>query len=200
MVEPRLDGGEDRRDAGAERDSGSMTEEDASTPRDAGSDAGQMPTMDSGPPEGCAGGPLELPIPDCRPTPVPNTGDPYADCVARINQLRFECQCLPPLGRWTGGESCADSHAEYDSTRPAHSGFRDGICANGGSAQNECPGWGSVPMTIDRCLQVMWDEGPGEPFSEHGHYINMTNTRFSEVACGFFTTASGQVWAIQNFR
>jgi hypothetical protein len=44
----------------------------------------------------------------------------------------------------------------------------------------------------------MWDEGPGEPFSEHGHYLNMSSTQFSKVACGFSTSGQG-VWANQNF-
>ena len=151
-------------------------------------------------PEGCEAGPLDAPMPDCRPEPLPSTGDPAEDCVRRINQLRMECQCLPPLARWTEGESCANEHAEYDSTRSPHSGFRDNICAEGGRGQNECPGWGSVEQTNSSCLQAMWDEGPGEDFQMHGHYINMTNSRHSEVACGFFTTDSGQVWAVQNFR
>jgi hypothetical protein len=74
------------------------------------------------------------------------------------------------------------------------------ICESGGNAQNECPGWPSIDSTVDRCLQAMWDEGPGEPFSEHGHYLNMSNRRFDRVACGFFETASGDVWAVQNFE
>jgi hypothetical protein len=52
----------------------------------------------------------------------------------------------------------------------------------------------------------MWDEGPPpvEPcddacFNEHGHYINMTNERYSKVACGFATNAKGEIWAVQNF-
>ena len=46
----------------------------------------------------------------------------------------------------------------------------------------------------------MWDEGPGEPFVEHGHYINMTNPDHSMVACGFYETPSGDVWSVQNFQ
>jgi hypothetical protein len=47
---------------------------------------------------------------------------------------------------------------------------------------------------------MMWDEGPGEPFSAHGHYINMSNTRYSEVACGFYETPDGKLWSVQNFQ
>jgi hypothetical protein len=150
--------------------------------------------------ESCDAGPLDGPLSNCAPEPLPSTGDPAEDCVRRINQLRWECQCLPPLERWTDAESCADQHAEYDSTRSPHAGFRDDICANGGFGQNECPGWGSTQNVIEVCLQSMWNEGPGEPFSEHGHYINMTNPRHSMVACGFYTTPDGQIWAVQNFQ
>lgn len=149
---------------------------------------------------GCSEGPLAAPIANCRPSVLASTGDPKEDCVRRINQLRWECQCLPPLQRWLEGESCADQHAEYDSTRSPHSGFRDRICSPGGFGQNECPGWSSVTQVISGCLQAMWDEGPGEPFSEHGHYINMTNPSYSMVACGFYETSGGNVWAVQNFQ
>lgn len=117
-------------------------------------------------------------------------------CVARINELRAT-ESLPPLDRWGSGESCADDEAEIDAeSGVAHSAFNQ--CEE--SAQNECPGWGSLDDIIDGCLQMMWDEGPGEPYSEHGHYINMSNSSYSEVSCGFFVTETGAVWAVQNFR
>jgi hypothetical protein len=159
----------------------------------------------SGAPNGGAGGgcPQNL---ACKLAAPPSTGDPVQDCVDRINQFRAECACLPPLARWTEGEACANQHAEYDSTRDAHSGFSDNICMNGGSAQNECPGWRSTTEVVSGCLQAMWNEGPppqskceGQCFQDHGHFINMTNTRFTKVACGFFTTSAGKVWSVQNF-
>jgi hypothetical protein len=148
----------------------------------------------------CNDGPLSAPISNCEPDALESTGDLYADCVNRINQLRWECQCLPPLERWTEAEGCADQHSEYDSTRPPHSGFSDNICSPRGYGQNECPGWNSPAQVVTGCLQLMWDEGPGEPFSEHGHYINMTNPEYSMVACGFFETPGGEVWSVQNFQ
>ena len=142
---------------------------------------------------------------DCTLSPPPSTGDPYQDCVDRINQFRAECACLPALERWTDGEDCANQMAEYDSTRSAHAGFSDGIC-EGGGAQNECPGWGSIEQVVDGCLQAMWSEGPppqdpcnGDCFQEHGHFINMTNERYTAVACGFYETSEGEIWAVQNF-
>jgi hypothetical protein len=147
----------------------------------------------------CSGGPLAAPIANCEPIPLPSTGDLREDCVRRINQLRWECQCLPPLQRWTEGEACAAEHAEYDSTQGPHAGFRDDICLPQAWAQNECPSWPSTAQIITGCLQMMWDEGPGEPYSEHGHYINMTNPSYSRVACGFYTSA-GRFWSVQNFQ
>lgn len=187
-------------------DDGTVTSSDDASSDDGGTSRRDAATSaaDVGPPpplEGCAGGPLELPLDGCRPAPLPSTGDPYEDCVRRINQLRWECQCLPPLTRWTEGESCADQHAEYDAEGAGpHGGFNDRICTPGGRGQNECPGWGSLDQVVGGCLQQMWDEGPGEPFSAHGHYINMTNPAHSRVACGFYTTDAGRVWAVQNFQ
>ena len=148
----------------------------------------------------CADGPLSAPIDGCTPSPVPDSGDFRADCVARINQLRWDCQCLPPLSRWSAGETCADEHAEYDSTRSAHAGFNDNICTPGGWAQNECPDWGSEASIVDGCLQRMWDEGPGSDVDVHGHYINMSNPSYTKVACGIYITGSGGVWSVQNFE
>ena len=149
----------------------------------------------------CDDGPLDAPLPDCTPTPVPDSGDFYADCVARINQFRWECQCLPPLERWTEGEDCADQQAEYDyGVNEAHAGIQARICENGGNAQNECPGYSPNFGIVDFCLQQMWDEGPGEDFNAHGHYINMSNTSFSQVACGLFTAPNGEIWSVQNFQ
>ena len=144
----------------------------------------------------------------CKPV-SPNTGDPYADCVARVNQFRA-CVCLPPLAQWTAGQACADQDAQYDSTQnTAHAGAQANIC-DWGNAQDECPDWGnSTPeKVIDGCLQMMFDEGPppagsctGTCYSQHGHYINMTGTSYRNgVACGFFTTSSGSIWATQNFK
>lgn len=148
----------------------------------------------------CDAGPLSAPIAGCQPAVVPDTGDFYADCVARINQLRWDCQCLPPLARWTEAEACADQQAEYDFNADSyHAGFTDGICSPGGSAQSECPGSRSLARVLESCLQGMWDEGPGEPYSEHGHYINMTNSEYSRVGCGQYVTPSGEVWAVMNF-
>jgi uncharacterized protein YkwD len=49
-------------------------------------------------------------------------------------------------------------------------------------------------------MQMMWDEGPGTPYSAHGHYINMTNTAYSRIACGFYYDRTAKtMWAAQDF-
>jgi hypothetical protein len=122
--------------------------------------------------------------------------DERQQCVERINAMRATLD-LSPLEQWISGERCADEQARDDSrTGIAHSAF--GSC--GESAQNECPGWPSTESIIDDCLQLMWDEGPGEDYSAHGHYINMTNSSYTRVVCGFHETSSGEVWGIQNFQ
>ncbi|MBI5501773.1 MAG: hypothetical protein HY907_16135 [Deltaproteobacteria bacterium] len=141
--------------------------------------------------------------PDCGGTPqvplVAGTGDleEYRQrCVEGINRYRATLG-LPPLGRWTDAEACTDGEARSDSeTGTAHGSF--GACRE--RAQNACPAYPTLESTVVLCLQQMWDEGPGEPFSEHGHFLNMSSTEFREVACGFFEMPNGEIWAVQDFR
>ena len=96
--------------------------------------------------------------------------------------------------------------AAYDAAmNTAHAGVTAKICTPSGS-QNECPGYSSNSQVISLCMQQMWDEGPpptssctGTCYEQHGHYINMTDPSVHRVACGFFTTSAGKVWAAQNF-
>ena len=196
---------------GLERNLDAGTTPDASIGNDAGPPDGGAGTGgnggvggnggtggDAGP---CANGPLATPIANCDPNPLASSGDVHADCVARINQFRWECQCLPPLTRWVDGEDCTDGNAEYDSVNGVHASFFDLPCGSGGRAQNECPGWPSNDDVINVCLQAMWDEGPedGNPDTINGHYESMASTSYTQVACGFYTTPSGDVWGVQNF-
>jgi hypothetical protein len=143
----------------------------------------------------------------CVPNAAPLSSDIHQDCVARINQFRTQCACLPALARWTDGEACADQMAEYDAMQDtAHAGFEAKICSSGQGGQNECPAYASNSQVISLCFQQMWSEGPGtqdpcdgQCFEDHGHFINMTTTSMTKVACGFYTTSSGKVWAVQNF-
>lgn len=130
--------------------------------------------------------------------------DPHQRCVDRINALRATVG-LGPLERWTEAEDCSDEQSKRDfEGAGAHGSF--GQCQE--SAQNTCPRWpGGVDAIIGGCLDAMWNEGPppqtpceGSCFQAHGHYINMTNTRYSRVACGFYIGPDGRVWSNQNFR
>jgi hypothetical protein len=130
-----------------------------------------------------------------------SASDPYdaaaEECVDEINSLRATLK-LPPYARWTEEETCAGGEAQTDSASGvAHSAF--GSCME--HAQDECPGWPGPPASmIDSCLMQMWAEGPGTDFSTHGHFINMSSTMYSKVACGYYTLADGSVWAAQNFQ
>ena len=117
------------------------------------------------------------------------------DCVDTINAYRATVG-LDPLGRALDMESCADEQAASDAqSGEPHGAF--GSC--GESAQNECPGYSGLDAILDSCLAQMWAEGPGDSFEEHGHYLNMTDTSYTEVACGFHVEGPGEVWAVQNF-
>ena len=126
-----------------------------------------------------------------------NPNDAAQLCVDQINVHRATLG-LPPYQRWTAAESCGDQQCQSDSqTGQAHGAF--GMC--GENAQNECPGWPGPPgAMIADCLQMMWDEGPGQDFQTHGHYINMSSTQYTKVACGFYTMPNGDVWAVQDFQ
>lgn len=141
----------------------------------------------------------------CKPV-APSTGDPYADCFARVNQFRA-CDCKPPLTRDTEGQACADQQVAYDAMKnSAHAGFGANICKPSFFAQNECPDSGSQQDTINGCAQQMYDEGPGptDPcdgacYQAHGHFINMTGN-YTKVTCGFAKDSSGKWWMVQNYR
>jgi hypothetical protein len=132
---------------------------------------------------------------DGNGTGLPRYEKERAACVDRINAFRAT-EGIAPLQRWTAEEDCVDLQAKSDSeTGQAHGAF--GNCHE--NAQDECPGWNSVQSTVDGCLQSMWDERL-DPTGQQGHYRNMSNTRATQVACGFYETPDGKVWAVQNFR
>jgi hypothetical protein len=132
-----------------------------------------------------------------------STTDAYAEarqhCVATINSYRATLS-LPPYAAWDDAptNACIDGQAKADAaSNTAHSAF--GHCQE--SAQDECPGWPGPPDSLlDGCLAAMWAEGPGTDFSQHGHYLNMSSTKYTKAACGFFETADGNYWAAQNFK
>ncbi|MGL1904188.1 MAG: CAP domain-containing protein [Fibrobacterales bacterium] len=130
----------------------------------------------------------------------PSDGDPYKDarllCVQKINSWRAT-EDKDAYARWEDGEACADRASQKEFVEgQSHVSFGD--C--GEWAQNLCPGWGTLDGVLGGCLLNMWNEGPGEPFSKHGHYLNMSNSTYTKVACGFYTDPNGKVWHVQNFK
>lgn len=163
---------------------------------------------------GSDGGPCTVNL-SCVLAAPASTGDIVQDCVNRINQFRTTCACLKPLARWTDGEACANMDSQYDAMQMVgHAGAMANIC-NWGDAQDECPGDPSNQYVVSMCLQQMWSEGPPPAgttiaqcespqmidtcYETHGHFINMSNPAVNKVACGFYTTSTGAVWAAQNF-
>jgi len=123
------------------------------------------------------------------------------ECMNFNNERRAELS-VSTLGRWTKGEACADSEALADQSGAGAHGSFDSC---GEYAQNTCPGWptdssmASHVQVLRRCMQSMWNEGPGEPYSAHGHYLNMNNADYSELACGF-SEVNGNLWVNMNYR
>ena len=170
-------------------------------------DSGPNPTQDSGtPPKTDSGSTKDSGTP---PPPVVDSGSPppvvdagssslQQHCVDKINQYRATLS-LPALARVPAKEACADGQSKTDAlANKAHSAF--GQCSE--FAQNECPGWptSNMQQSLDGCLQMMWNEGPGADFNTHGHYINMSSTKYTKVFCGFYDMGNGKFWSVQDFQ
>ena len=145
------------------------------------------------------------PDPDLNPGPIPDpdltpgpASDPYAAArmavVERINSYRVSIG-LWPLAHWAQIDACSDAQAQRDAAlNRIHASFGD--CDE--SAQNECARFQNIESILG-CLDYMWNEGPGEDWSQHGHYINMSNPAYTKVSIGFHTTPEGKIWCVQNF-
>ncbi len=147
-------------------------------------------------PQPAAPPPVAAPAPAPVPAAAGDTLAPIrARCVLRINEYRARVG-VAALGQRTDKESCVDAQARSDAqTRLAHGAF--GQCRE--SSQNECPGWpDALEIVVDRCLAMMFAEGPGSG-PEHGHYVNMTDPQVRSVACGVSRGANGEVWMIHDF-
>lgn len=119
-------------------------------------------------------------------------------CVDEINRYRATLK-LPPLSRSIAIEEYAAQGAQYDAgTGVSHSHFKAAPNYNLCNRENECPNWPldrtTIKSVIDRCLKMMWDEGPGG-----GHYENMRLAKYS-VGCGVFITNENKIWIIQDLK
>lgn len=144
--------------------------------------------------------PAPTPAPAPTPVPAPAVGAGQFErarqlCVQRTNEFRARVG-VGPVTRRADAEACGDAQARSDGiSRTAHGAF--GQCRE--RAQNECPGWDGDPETvIDRCLAMMFAEGPGDG-PAHGHYVNMTERKYTGVSCGFAAAPNGQLWVVQDF-
>lgn len=138
------------------------------------------------------------------PNLVPASRAAALDSVCRdaVNADRATLS-LVALKSWADSLPCISRQTDLDAaTGTAHAHF--GICAE--SAQNTCPGWPTdttftrEAATLKSCLASMWAEGPGSDYSTHGHYINMTNTGYTKVGCGFHTDDGATAWIDIDFR
>jgi hypothetical protein len=190
-------------DAGGSRDSGSKPTPpgdpvDASVPSDAST--GGQGGKDAG---GKGGGPKDSGSPpvDSGSSASTDAGDAITAarvlCVQIINQDRATLTPpSPALVEATAEESCVDQQAQADyEANTAHSAF--GKCKE--FAQDECPGWAGPPSSLmTGCLKAMWAEGPPAA-GQDNHWLNMSNAKYTKVACGFYQTPSGDWWATQDF-
>jgi Cysteine-rich secretory protein family len=167
------------------------------------------------------------PPPESGSSPAPDSDDEFDGlrqaCVDRINMYRATMS-LPALERETPEiEACSDLGAKQDadSNRPHSS---SGMCFEPpiyfGGGQNTCPslsvgGFGNATLesSLIRCIDQMWAEGPPPApttveqciddytgcFPRHGHWINMIQTMYKSVSCGFYRKPDGSYWGNQDF-
>jgi hypothetical protein len=139
--------------------------------------------------------PAPAPPPVAAPTPAPAAASPFERarqlCVTRTNDYRARVG-RASLSRRADADPCGDAQARSDAaSQTAHGAF--GQCRE--RAQNECPAWDGTPEdVIDRCLAMMFAEGPGGP-----HYVNITDAKYHGVACSIVQVSSGALWVVQNF-
>lgn len=156
-----------------------------------------------------------------------NSADPLdalrQACVDQINMYRATMS-LPALARETPNiEACSDMGAKQDAdTNSPHSSA--GMCFKPptyyGGGQNTCPslpvggfGGSTLQSSLKQCIDQMWAEGPPPApttvqqcindrsgcFPQHGHWINMIQTMYKSVSCGFYKKPDGSYWGNQDF-
>jgi len=111
----------------------------------------------------------------------------------------------PPLTPSSTLEAFAATGAQVDyAARSAHSHFATskGIPGSRASGENEIPGFGgwnlkrykTIHDVIAAGLLDMWNEGPGG-----GHYENIKSTKFTQIGCGVFVAANGDVTVTMDY-
>lgn len=137
-------------------------------------------------------------------------------CVDYINMYRT-MRGLDPLARaGEEQEHCSDRGAQMDAESGQAHGSA-GSCPGLSGGQNTCPEvrvgglYGTLQESLTQCIDEMWAEGqPPVPRNqciqdsqgcllEHGHYLNMTDSRYNVVSCGFYEKPDGSYWINQDF-
>jgi len=125
-------------------------------------------------------------------------------CVDENNRYRATLSSAP-LTRSSTLEAFAATGAEIDyAARTAHTHFTTskGVPGSRASGENEIPGFGGWNLkkfktlhdVIAAGLLDMWNEGPGG-----GHYENIKSTKFTQVGCGVFVAANGDVTVTMDY-
>jgi hypothetical protein len=138
-------------------------------------------------------------------------------CIDTLNMYRSTVMLDPVQRGSASDETCSDMGAKQDAdNNTPHSSA--GNCAGYGG-QDTCPGWpiggfsgnATLADALKNCLAQMWAEGPPPNgrdaciadrsgcFQMHGHYINMSEPRYTKAACGFYEMSDGKWWMNQNF-
>ena len=135
-------------------------------------------------------------------------------CLAKINEYRATENLEPLVLASEEKQACADKQAADDlAENKAHGHMQD--C--GEFAQNSGPNFNtswrkSASAVTDAYLKMMWedekelvvtgarDPEKSEDYPYIGHYINMSNTSYTKVACGIALDADGKKgWLNINF-
>ncbi len=166
----------------------------------------------------CKGKPIETVLPNCDGAP-PVVNPPQGDggsvgngggggdggssggTIGTGNYAAAKKLCLDEVNRhratlgrsalvWdTELEALADRSAAYDLSHGTHHAL------NGIEGWNirENYGWAmgkTVENFIKESIQNMWDEGPGDDFQKHGHFLNMRDAD-SKMGCGVAVSDRG---------
>jgi hypothetical protein len=213
-------GGASGHDSGTSSGDGGGSSRDSSTGSDSSSGEDSSPGVDASTPDTSTTSPDTGTV-----TSDDGFGEVRTACINEINRLRAT-QSLPPytLVNTDTEDMCVDEQATADEAAGvAHQSWMNNYpsAACDGNGQDECEGYGNTVAGITQCLDDMWNEKnqsdctgcvgctafggacPNCNFSgtggqpECGHYVNMSATYFSSVACGF--SAAPGTWAAQNF-
>lgn len=126
-------------------------------------------------------------------------GETRSAALEQTNALRATVG-KPALVETAELTSYANAGAQFDHGASPHDHFRQTSGGGVAGAENECPHWpngADLDETVKNCIDAFWSEGPGEDYSMHGHYINMTGN-YTTMGLGIFV-AGDSVTIVQDF-